>query len=199
MGLARQASPTVRKGAVFWLGQRDEPSARALVRAIAGDAKESEAIRGAAIFALGHGDNSTAADATFLRGLFGRLESERLKDRVLMAISQSEMPGGAAWLLAQAREDRQPMEVRRKAVFWAGQGHAPVTDIATLYRSVSETSLREHIIFVLAQRDDELATSTLINIARNDADHDMRKKALFWLAQKDDPRVTKMITDLVVR
>jgi HEAT repeat protein len=131
--------------------------------------------------------------------LFGRLESERLKDRVLMAISRSEAPGGAAWLLAQAHDDRQPMEVRRKAVFWAGQGHAPTADIAALYRGVSETSLREHIIFVLSQRDDEMATNTLINIARNDPDHDMRRKALFWLAQKDDPRVTKLITDLVVR
>ena len=84
-------------------------------------------------------------------------------------------------------------------MFWAGQGHASVADIKSLYATVSEQRLREHVIFVLSQRDEEAATNALIEIARSDADREMRRKALFWLAQKDDPRVTKLITDLVVK
>jgi HEAT repeat protein len=187
----------VRKAAVFWLGQRDERAGRELVRTIAADDRESETLRGAAIFALGQGDEATGADQLFLRNLFARLTSERLKDRVLMGVSQHESEDGARWLLAQARDDKQPIEVRRKAVFWAGQGHATVADLTSLYASTTESRLREHIIFVLSQKGEESATTALFTIARSDADHDMRKKALFWLAQKDDPRVTKLITDLV--
>ena len=91
------------------------------------------------------------------------------------------------------------MEVRRKAVFWAGQGRASVADLKSLYSGASEPRLREHVIFVLSQKSEEAATTALIDIARSDADREMRRKALFWLAQKDDPRVTKLITDMVVK
>jgi HEAT repeat protein len=113
-------------------------------------------------------------------------------------VSQREAFDGTRWLLDKARDESQPMEVRRKAVFWAGQGHASVADISALYKSTKEERLREHVIFVLSQRDEEAATNQLISIAREDPDREMRKKALFWLAQKDDPRVTKLITDLVI-
>ena len=195
--LARTGTLTVRKSAVFWLGQGESRTGRQLVRTIAADDAEPETLRGAAIFALGQSNETSRADDAFLRDLFGRLTSERLKDRLLMSVSQHDSPDAAHWLLAQARDERQPMEVRRKAVFWAGQGHATVADITALYAATTESRLREHVIFVLSQRDEEAATASLISIARTDADREMRRKALFWLAQKDDPRVTKLITDLV--
>ena len=199
MDMARRGSPSVRKAAVFWLGQSDDARGRALVRTVVDDANETEAVRGAAIFALGQGDNATSGDLAFLRGAFERLPSDRLKDRVLMAMSQNDSEDGARWLLEQARDERQPIEVRRKAVFWAGQGHARLADIVSLYKTASEPRLREHIIFVLSQRSEEGATDALMAIARDDRDREMRKKALFWLAQKNDPRVTKLIADLVTR
>jgi hypothetical protein len=199
MDLARRGAPTVRKAAVFWLGQSDDPRARARVRTVVDDANETEAVRGAAIFALGQGENTTSDDLAFLRAAFDRLPSERLKDRVLMAMSQNDSDDGTRWLIAQARDERQPMEVRRKAVFWAGQGHARLADIVSLYNATGEPRLREHIIFVLSQRNEDGATDALMAIARDDRDREMRKKALFWLAQKNDPRVTKLIADLVTR
>ena len=199
MDLARHGEPGVRKAAVFWLGQSDQPRARALVRAVVDDEKETESVRGAAIFALGQGENQTAADGAFLRAAFDRLSSERLKDRVLMAVAQSRAEDGTRWLLDRARDEKQPIETRRKAVFWAGQGQARVADLTALYESVSERRLREHVIFVLSQRNDDAATDALMRIARQDPDHAMRGKALFWLAQKHDPRVTKLIADIVTR
>ena len=198
MTLARSGAESVRKAAVFWLGQRDEEKAHALVRTVAGDEKETEAVRRAAIFALSQGDGASAADFAFLKSLFDRVSSERLKDQVLFSVSQHESWNGGRWLLDQARNEAQPMEVRRKAVFWAGQGHASVADIMALHKSANEPRLREHIIFVLSQRDEEAATTQLIAIAHDDSDREMRKKALFWLGQKNDPRVTKLITDMVL-
>jgi len=198
MDLARNGGESVRKAAVFWLGQSDAPQARALVRSVIDNGRETDAVRGSAIFALGQGENETSDDAAFLRSAFDRLESPRLKDRILMVVSQGDDAEGPRWLLDRARDERQPLEVRRKAVFWAGQGHAPVADIVSLYRSVQEPRLREHVIFVLSQRDEESAVDALMNIARNDESRAMRSKALFWLAQKNDPRVTKMIADIVL-
>jgi HEAT repeat protein len=169
------------------------------VRTVAADEGESEELRGAAIFALGQGDAATAADAAFLRALFPRLPTTRLKDRVLMAMAQSDAPENTRWLVAQARDEQQSLEVRKKAAFWAGQGHAQLSDLTSLYATTNEPQLREHLIFVLSQRDEEAATDALLRIARSDEDRQMRKKALFWLAQKNDPRVTKLIAELVAR
>jgi hypothetical protein len=199
LDLARHGNPAARKAAVFWLGQSEEPRARALVRTVVEDANETEQVRGSAIFALGQGDNSTASDAAFLRGVFNRLPSDRLKERVLMAMAQSEEPEHARWLLAEARDEQQPVEVRKKALFWAGQGNASVADIVALYGTLTERRLREQAIFVLSQRKEEPATDALVRIARSDEDREMRKKAFFWLAQKNDPRVSKMIADIVLR
>lgn len=199
MTLARGGSETVRKAAVFWLGQRDEEQPHALVRTVAGDEKETEAVRRAAIFALSQGDGASAADFAFLKSLFDRTSSEKLKDQVLFSVSQRESWDGGRWLLEKARDESQPMEVRRKAVFWAGQGRASVADISALYKSAKDQRLREHVIFVLSQRDEEAATTQLMSIAREDPDREMRKKALFWLGQKNDPRVTKLITDMVLK
>jgi HEAT repeat protein len=198
MGLARDGSESVRKAAVFWLGEREEEKARAVVRTAAADEHETIAVRKSAIFALSQGESSKA-DEAFLESLFDRVADEKLKEQVLFAMSQRGSNDGARWLLAKARDAQQPIEVRRKAVFWAGQGHASVADLTSLYQSASERQLREHVIFVLSQRDEEAAITALIGIARSDADREMRRKALFWLAQKDDPRVTKLITDLVVK
>ena len=196
--IAREAGPAARKAAVFWLGQAEDPRGRPLLRAIVKDGRESETLRGAAIFALGQGDRATEDDAAFLRGVFGELPTERLRDRVLMAMSQGESREGLRWLLATARDERQSVETRKKAAFWAGQGHAQLADLVSLYRDATEPRLREHLIFVLSQRDEEAATTQLMSIAREDPDREMRKKALFWLGQKNDPRVTKLITDMVL-
>ena len=198
IGLARDGSESVRKAAVFWLGQRDDEKSRAVVRTVVGDDRETIAVRKSAIFALSQGE-STKADEAFLESLFDRLGEEKLKEQVLFAMSQRDSNDGTRWLLAQARDAQQPMEVRRKAVFWAGQGRASVADLKSLYSAASEPRLREHVIFVLSQKSEEAATTALIDIARSDADREMRRKALFWLAQKDDPRVTKLITDMVVK
>jgi HEAT repeat protein len=196
---AGRGEPVVRKAAVFWLGQVDEPRARPLLRSIVADASETEEIRGAAIFSLSQGNGAHDADAAFLREIFPRLPTDRLKDRVLMAMSQSDDPENARWLVAQARDEQQPIEVRKKALFWAGQGHATVADLMSVYTSTSESRLREHLIFVLSQRDETAAIDALMGIARSDDDRRMRGKALFWLAQKNDPRVTKLIAELVTR
>lgn len=190
--------PWLQKKAVFWLGQTDAPDARRALRAIIDSTGASDELRGAAIFALGHGDDVTADDVRFLEAAYSRVESAKLKDQILMAVTQQDRGGaGVRWALDRARDPREPLSARKKAAFWAGQGDAPVKDLVDLYDGVTEPELREHLLFVLSQRDDRAATDRLLEVARSDADPRMRRKAMFWLGQKDDPRVAALIRDIV--
>lgn len=185
----------LQKKAVFWLGQSESSEARRLLRSIVDSASAPEELRGAAIFALGHGGDVSADDIAFLERSYATLPSAKLRDGVLLAVSQYE--GGAKWLLDRARDGSAPLESRRKAAFWAGQGGAPVSDLVSLYRDAKEPELRKHLLFVLSQRDDRAATDELLTVARSDADPAMRRQAMFWLGQKDDPRVAALIRDIV--
>ena len=195
-------APTARaRGkAVFWLGQSEDPRGRQEVRAIASDASVSDEVRSKAVFALGQGDAATPEDFRFLRELFGRVNSQKIREQILMAMSEGGDDAGRTWLLSVARDENQPTEVRKKAIFWAGQSdETPTADIVSVYDAITNETVKEHTIFVLSERDDKAATDKLMAIVNGRDDAELRKKALFWLGQKDDPAVTKAISDLVTR
>jgi HEAT repeat protein len=197
---ARGGQVWARRSAVFWLGQSGDPRALAVLHTIIENPNEADALRSRAIFSLSHGDSIPAAEFAYLRNIYPRLASTRLKEAILMGMAD-ESSGSGGWLLEKARDRSESMESRKKALFWFGQRKqsTTTTDLADFYRATSEAELREHTIFVLSQRDDEAAMNELLRIARDDSDKRMRAKAMFWLAQKDDPRVTKLISDRVSR
>jgi HEAT repeat protein len=197
--LSRTGSVGVRHSAVFWLGQSGDARAVRTLHTVIEDTRENERVRANAIFSLAHGDATAPAEYAYLRAIFPRLESTRLKESVLQGMAEDDA-GGGRWLIDRARDARESTQVRRSALFWAGQRDAtPTADLVAAYRELDEPSLREHAIFVLSQRDDDAAVDALLRIAREDSDRRMRGKALFWLAQKNDDRVTKLISDLLVK
>jgi HEAT repeat protein len=197
--LSRTGTANVRHSAVFWLGQSGDPRALRMLHTVIEDTREDERIRANAVFALAHADAVAPAEFAYLRSVFPKLESTRLKESVIQGLAEDETDGGH-WLLARARDASEPVAVRRSALFWAGQREAtPTKDIVAAYADLTDAPLREHAIFVLSQRDDDDAINALLHIARDDADRRMRGKALFWLAQKKDDRVTKLISDLVLK
>jgi HEAT repeat protein len=197
---ARNGQAWARRSAVFWLGQSGDPRGLAVLHTIIENPKETDALRSRAIFSLSHGDSIPPAEFAYLRGIYSRVSSTRLKDAILMGMAD-EKSGSGGWLLEKARDRSESIESRKKALFWFGQRKqsTATTDLADFYRTTSEAELREHAIFVLSQRDDEAALNELLRIARDDSDKRMRGKAMFWLAQKDDPRVAKLISDRVSR
>jgi HEAT repeat protein len=186
----------LRGRAIFWLGQTGDARAHAALRAMAASAELSDDLRGEAIFAIGHGEPSTD-DAAFLRRIYPTLGSHTLRERTLQSVA--DLPGDEnwRWLLGLAADPQQPAESRRQALFWAGQGAAPVAELVSLYQRLTDVELREHAIFVLSQQDESTATDALLDIARHDADPRMRRKALFWLGQVDDPRVATLIREML--
>ena len=197
--LSRTGSVGTRRNAAFWLGQSGDPRGLRRLHQMIEDDKEESQVRSHAIFALSHNGETPDAEFDYLRSVYPRLNDEKLKEAIIQGMAEDKETGGR-WLIARAKDTRESLSVRKNALFWAGQRDVTsIAEIVTVYRDAAERSLREHAIFVLSQRHDDDAVDALLRIARDDTDKDMRGKAMFWLAQKRDPRVTKMISDILVK
>jgi HEAT repeat protein len=185
----------LQEKAVFALSQHDSPRARQALRGYAERTDLPEKTRENAIFWIGQ--SGGAESEAFLRGLYGRLKEEELRKKVLFSISQAGGRENTLWLLGIARDTRQPLELRKQALFWAGQSDASITDLTALYTTMDEREMREQLVFVYSQRDEPAAVDKLLDIAKRDPDPELRKKALFWLGQSDDPRAAKALQDII--
>jgi len=190
------AEPWLAAKATFWLGQIDDPGASQTLRQLVTDRSVSDEVKGQAVFVLGQHDSQD--DQAFLRSQFDALGTKKLQDRVLMGVAQHGGPDAKAWLLGIVTDSARPVEVRKQALFWAGQSEALKTsDLTALYDRLHDDAMQRQTIFVLSQRDDSAATDALMRIARSDPEHDLRKQAMFWLGQKNDPRVAKFLADIL--
>ena len=185
----------VQEKAIFALSQHGSPEAQRALRGYAERADLSPDLREKAVFWIGQ--SGGAEDAQYLRGLFGRLQDEELRKKILFSLSQMGGQENDRWLLGVARDRQQSIELRKQALFWAGQGGAPMADLAGLYSTMDDREMREQLIFVYSQREETAAVDKLLDIARRDPDPEMRKKALFWLGQSEDPRAAKALQDII--
>ena len=196
--LASGGGPGTRHNAVLWLGQSEDPRARAKLHRVIEDESETIRVRKHAIFSLTHGADIPPSEFAYLRALYSRASSDELKEAIIQGMQADEADGGP-WLVERALDARESVKLRKNALFWAGQRKAtPTAELVRVYREAGDAGVREHALFVLSQRDDSPATDALLRIARADGDIRMREKALFWLGQKDDPRVRQLIADLVL-
>jgi TolA-binding protein len=186
----------IQQKAIFALSQHDSPKAREVLRDLIQRPNTSEEVKSRAIFALGH-FSGRSDDMTYLRDLYPKLTSERLKEQVIQSVAQGNSAESRQWLTNIALDDHENIDLRKKALFWGGQNGAPVAELAKMYDGMRNQELKEQLIFVLSQNRDRAATDKLMDIARHDADHDLRKKAVFWLGQRDDPRVRQFLEELI--
>jgi hypothetical protein len=123
----------------------------------------------------------------------------RNAERALGAASTADAPaiGGAFLALARARD--VPIELRKTALFWAGQSSLPLAQLVAAYPDLRDHSLREHFTFVLSQRPERAAVEKLIDIVQHDDDRDVRRQAIFWLGQTKDPRARDFLRDLIAK
>jgi len=182
--------------AIFALSQHRSERGGAILREFAGRDGAAEELRGQAIFWLGQ--RSSSENNEFLRSLYSRLTNDELKDKVLFSLSQKRGMGNEKWLMDIALDPREEIELRKKALFWAGQSGVGIDQIAPLYSRITDREMKEQVIFVLSQRSNNpAAIDKLIDIAKTDKDPELRKKAIFWLGQSRDPRVQQFLLDLI--
>jgi HEAT repeat protein len=187
----------LREKALVALSENDSERAGEILRRYALDSGQPEEIREKALFWLA--EREGGGDATFLRELYGRVESESLKEKILFAASESEDAGAVEWLFEIAGDPGQSMELRKKALFWAGESDIETVEprLLGLYDRVQEPELKDQLLFVYGELDSPAAIDKLFQIARSESDPELQKKALFWLGESDDPRVAAFLEELI--
>jgi HEAT repeat protein len=188
----------IKDKALFSLSQQNEPRAAQILRDFAARENENSELREKAIFWLGQ--RRSSENTEFLRNLYSRLANEDLREKILFSLSQQRGVGNEAWLMNIAVNPKEDVELRKKALFWAGQSGVAISEISKVYDRMGDSEMREQVIFVLSQRQsDRSAMDKLFDIARNEKDPELRKKAIFWLGQSRDPRVQQFLMDLINR
>jgi len=198
--LKSNADENIKEKALFSLSQQNEPRAQQALREFALRESENSDLREKAIFWLGQ--RRSTDNTEFLRTLYSRLTNQDLKEKVLFSLSQQRGAGNEAWLMNIAVNSKEDIELRKKALFWAGQSGVAIPELAQLYDRLGsgDTEMKEQIIFVLSQRQsDRAAIDKMFDIAKNEKEPELRKKAIFWLGQSHDPRVQQFLMDLINR
>ena len=196
--LQKETDSDVLDKAVFALSQHRSERAAAILRDLAQRDGAPLKVREQAIFWLGQQRNSD--NAALLKSLYARVKEEALKEKIIFSISQNRAADNARWLLDVAMDGKEPVEMRKKALFWAGQSRGvSMDDLGAMFARLDDRELKEQVIFVYSQRRDPAAIDKLLEIARSDKDAELRKKAIFWLGQSRDPRALKFLEELVGR
>jgi HEAT repeat protein len=188
--------PAIQEKAIFSLSNTRSERASQLLRDIAQRDGAPKAVREQAIFWLGN--RRDASSSEFLRGLYARLTDTDLKDRVLFSVANQRGDGNGRWLLDIAMNEREPMTLRKNALFHAGnQRAATIAELSTMYDRLSDQEMKEQAIFTLSQGRETEAVDKLMSIAERDSSRELRSKAIFWLGQSRDPRVLRFLEALI--
>jgi HEAT repeat protein len=186
----------IKEKALFSISQQNEPRAQQILRDFALRDSENSDLREKAIFWLGQ--RHSTENTEFLRSLYSRLTNEDLKEKILFSLSQQRGAGNEQWLMNIAVNQKEDIELRKKALFWAGQSGVATSELSSLYARMGDTEMKEQMIFVFSQRQhDAAAMDKLFDIAKNEKEPELRKKAIFWLGQSRDPRVQQFLIDLI--
>jgi HEAT repeat protein len=185
------------EAAVMALSQQKHPRAAQLLRDIAARPGASIETRKAAVIHMGRARN--AETTAFLRQVYAGTTEAGLKEAVIFAMMQRRTEEDAAWLLDIATNQREPIEVRKQALFVAAQQRSalPFNRLVQLYASMPDREMREQIIFAMSQRKDEDAVEHLIEMARRETDPQLKRHLIFWLGRTGDPRAVRFLAELV--
>ncbi len=188
--------PEIQEKAIFALSQHRSARAGAILRDFAMRRDANTDLREKAIFWIGQ--SRSPDNAQFLKDLYAKVENDDLKDKIIFSLSQMGGADNYRWLMDIALNTKEDIEIRKKALFWAGQGHnVDVADLVKLYDSMTDRDMREQLIFVYSQRREESALDKLFAIGKNDPDRELRKKAIFWIGQSRSPRAADYLQQLI--
>jgi HEAT repeat protein len=188
--------PDIQDKAIFALSQHNSSRSASILRAYAERRDAPEEMREKAIFWLGQ--RNSAENAQFLKDLYAKVENDDLKEKIIFSLSQMGGADNYRWLMDIALNQKEDIEIRKKALFWAGQGHnVDVADLVRLYDSMNDREMRDQLIFVYSQRREDAALDKLFQIGKNDPDRELRKKAIFWIGQSRSPRAAQYLQELI--
>ncbi len=204
-----------RDRALSALSQHRSPSARLSLRRFAEQSNVSTDLRVRAVYSIAEG-RRTGDEAEYLRGLFNKTASPEIREAIIRGVAAQRTNDRTAWLLGIARDKNQEIELRKKALYYAGQApqsgccltgpalaspasySLELKDLLPMYDEFNgQQEMQEQILYVYAQRRETEATDKLLAIAKSEKNPELRKKAISWLSQRKDPRVKQFLLDLL--
>ena len=185
----------LQRAAIAALGRSDSPRARQSLRSIIERSDLSESIRMSALSSID--TDRTPDNAAYLRGVYPRLETPRLKAAAIRAVARAGGTDNDQWLLSIVRNQNEPVDVRAMALRYAGRSSIPIGDLAKMYDVAGDRPLRMQLVSLYAQRTEPEATDKLLDIARTGTDPDMRRYAISALSRKNDPRTKKLLLEII--
>jgi hypothetical protein len=124
------------------------------------------------------------------------VKAEALKDKIIFSLSQQRGFGNPEWIMQIALDPKESIDMRKQALFWAGQNDGASTEaFANLYDKMTDSEIKEQLIFVLSQRGrDGKALEKLMDIAKSDKDKELRSGRV--LAGQCGTRAAKFLKTL---
>ena len=193
--IVRSDDERLQRAAVRALVAHPSARARTAVRSLIQRTDVPEGVRAEALSSFDR-EHSSAEDAAWLRQVYPKLETVRLKVRALSALTRIGGPDVDQLLMSIVKNDDEPTEIRSAALRRLGQTLS-IADLARFYDSASERQIREEILNALSQRKEPEATDKLIDIVKTGTDPQLRREAISALTRKKDPRTVKLLMEII--
>jgi HEAT repeat protein len=182
--------------AVEMMANSGDPRAHDHLKAAAERTDLNEEARVAAINGLS-GSYATSRDAEYLRGLYTRVTSDRLREAILSGVATIGGKSSRDWIVGIARDPNAPIQQRKRAIGMADRLGMSAADLSTMYDTIEDGEIRATLIQELSQNGTRVATDKLVAIAKNDPLISNRRRAIQALGKFDDPRVKEALRELV--
>ena len=182
----RSLAPANREQALKWAARiaprESNDTIDQGVRVIAADESDVPDVRERAIRVVVHPDGDA-----FLRQLYGRLTLSRLKERIIRELGEEETRSGAnaEWILGVARNERENVELRDRAIRVLGEDMNDVDWLRALYPSLSSSDLKDRVVRTAAEEGSQESLRWIEAIAENASEPaDVRDRALRGLGEQ---------------
>jgi HEAT repeat protein len=194
--LMRDSDEDVQAAAVRALMRSDNPRARAAMRSLI-DRKESPERQRVEAIQSYDKENTTADDAAYLRALYGREQSERVKDAIISALGRTGTEDNVNFLLGIAKNNNESSSLRSSALNRISRMNLSVEDLSKLYDASDSRSMRTAIVRSLGTRKEDAAVNKLLEIVKLSTDPEVQAYAIRMLLDKRDPEVNKKLAGVI--
>ena len=197
---------STQRSIVSALNSIDSDRARRAIRAIIERADASERLRAEAISGVTRERENRSVspeELNYVRQLYGRVETPRLKEAVLTAVGRHPTPENQQFLMGIVRNANETSSLRATALSRLGRMESvSAAEIGKLYEVADSRSMREQILYALGNRKEPEGIDKVIEIAKKDTDPQIRRTAISVItraAQNGNERAKKFLQEFFDR
>jgi HEAT repeat protein len=194
--LRTEQDERIQRSVIRALVSSDNQRARSSMRALI-DRKDAPInLRVEAISSFNN-DRATTDDAAYLRSLYSRADTDRVKDAIINAVARIGGQENEQWVLNLAKSPNEPSQLRATAIARLVRSNISIADLSKLYDAADSYDVRSRIVSVLENRKEPEAADKLVDIIRNSTVVNIRNQALNALTRRKDPRSVQLLQDIL--